>query len=71
MNAGVWNLNGIKGRKLITIWLLQSNYGSVNATILFLLFRCYCHNMFQSYNHHQATGYVISLPGYLTTYTAG
>jgi hypothetical protein len=25
-----------------------------NATILLLLFRCYCHNMFRSYDHHQA-----------------
>jgi hypothetical protein len=33
---------------------LQSNYGSVNATILLVLFGCYCHNMFRSYDHHQA-----------------
>jgi hypothetical protein len=26
----------------------KANYGSVNATILIGLFRCYCHNMFQS-----------------------
>jgi hypothetical protein len=28
--------------------------GPSNATIL-LLFRCYCHNMFRSYDHHQVT----------------
>jgi hypothetical protein len=29
--------------------------GPSNATILLLLFRCYCHNMFRSYDHHHAT----------------
>jgi hypothetical protein len=28
--------------------------GPSNATILPLLFRCYCHNMFRPYDHHQA-----------------
>jgi hypothetical protein len=39
----------------------QSNYGSVKATILLLLFRCYCHNMFRSYDHnHVAYSSILS-----------
>jgi hypothetical protein len=28
--------------------------GPSTQQFFFLLFRCYCHNMFRSYDHHQA-----------------
>jgi hypothetical protein len=43
-------LNNVKS----SIFNFQNNYRSVNATNLLLLFRFYCHNMFRSYDHHQA-----------------
>jgi hypothetical protein len=40
--------------KYVQDFYWQSNFGSVNAKILHLFFRCYCHNMFRSYDHYQA-----------------
>jgi hypothetical protein len=44
------------------VTLRLKNFGDPrsNATILLLPFRCYCHNMFRSYDHQVADSGVLS-----------